>query len=137
MFGDVIDGEMVLNDFGKIVKYTWFDLPNHNDQIELDGFAVMPNHVHGIIQIIDVDTVRAGSESALTKKHKQHSLSEIIRQFKTFSARRINKKRNISGIPVWQRNYYEHIIQDEDELNRIRYYIQNNPANWKEDDYHI
>ena len=137
LFGNVDNGEMVINEYGKIIRYSWFDLRNHNNHIRLDAFMIMPNHVHGIIQIIDVNDVRAGSEPALTKKHKQHSLSEIIRQFKTFSARRINKKRNMTGIPVWQRNYYEHIIRDDEELNRIRLYIKYNTLNWKDDDYHI
>ena len=134
--------------FGKIVEYTWFDLPNHIDTVKLDVFTIMPNHVHGIIVIkndnVDIENdsingsgmVRVGSEPTLTKR-KHHPLTEIIRQFKTFSARRINKKRNISGIPVWHRNYYEHIIRDGKELNRIRFYIENNPVNWHEDDYYI
>jgi putative transposase len=98
--------------YGKIIQQTWFDLPNHNDGIILDEFVVMPDHVHGIIQIIENNIVL---------------LSEIVRQFKTFSARRINESRRLSGIPVWQRNYYEHIIRNDDELFRIRKYIRENP----------
>jgi putative transposase len=60
-------------------------------------------------------------------------LSEIVRGFKTFSSRRINEIRKTPGIPVWQRNYYEHIIRDETEWNRIREYIETNPAHWAED----
>jgi putative transposase len=62
-----------------------------------------------------------------------HGLSEIIRGFKTFSARRINVLRNTPGIPVWQRNYYEHVIRDEPSLDRIRQYILDNPALWARD----
>jgi REP element-mobilizing transposase RayT len=58
---------------------------------------------------------------------------EIIRAFKTFSARRINQHQNTAGSPVWQRNYYEHIIREENSLNRIRQYIINNPENWDSD----
>jgi hypothetical protein len=61
------------------------------------------------------------------------SLPEIVRQIKTFSARRINKKRRTRGLPVWQRNYWEHIVRNETELNRIREYIINNPAQWESD----
>jgi len=72
---------------------------------------------------------RAGLEPAPTV----HGLSEIIRQFKTFSAKRINQSNNTPGIPVWQRNYYDHVIRDEKSLNEIREYIVNNPANWEDD----
>jgi REP element-mobilizing transposase RayT len=61
-------------------------------------------------------------------------LAEIVRQLKTFSARRINEKRSTPGIPVWQRNYYERVIRDDDELHLVREYITNNPANWQTDD---
>jgi len=126
IFGRIVDGKMQLNKFGEIVRYTWFDLPNHNTNVELDQFIIMPNHIHGIIII----TVGAGSEPAPTQKH---GLFEIIRQFKTFSAKRINEIRNTPNLPVWQRNYYEHIIRTEDELHRIREYIINNPLQWQYD----
>ncbi len=117
------------------MEYTWDDLHNHNFHIGLDEFNVMPNHVHGIIIIQNNDTVGAGSEPAPTNNIKsvRHGLPEIIRQFKTFSARRINKKRQMKGYPVWQRNYYEHIIRDIESLNRIRQYIINNPLKWEID----
>ena len=63
----------------------------------------------------------------------QHGLSEIIRAFKTFSARHINEARHTPGGPVWQRNYFEHVIRDEESLNRIRQYILDNPARWQFD----
>jgi hypothetical protein len=62
---------------------------------------------------------------------------EIIRGFKTFSARQINKLLDRKGCPLWQRNYYEHIIRNEDELNNIRQYILNNPTNWQKDKNNI
>lgn len=62
-----------------------------------------------------------------------HGLPEIVRQFKTFSSRRINDKRQTTGVPVWQRNYYDHIIRNEEELNEVRKYIRNNPLNWQMD----
>ncbi len=132
LFGVIIDGKMRLNEAGRIVRWTWHDLPNHVANIELDEFIVMPNHMHGIIIIRENDFVGAGSEPTPTKS-KPHSLPEIIRQFKTFSAKRINQWRGTVGVSVWQRKYYEHIIRDENELNRIRQYIRNNPANWQND----
>jgi len=94
----------------------------------LDLFVIMPNHIHGIILIVG-----AGLKPAPTDRIKQYPLPEIVRGFKTFSARRINVMRVTLGVPVWQRNYYEHIIRNEDELNRIREYIKNNPLQWQFD----
>jgi REP element-mobilizing transposase RayT len=140
LFGDVVDGEMRSNEFGQIAEWTWHDLPNHVPAIVLDTFVIMPNHVHGIILICERDdlNVGAGSEPAPTEPActtigKHHGLPEIIRQFKTFSAKRINKIRETPGLPVWQRNYYEHIIRNEESLHRIRQYIVGNPARWEED----
>ena len=113
--------------YRNIVQFTWNDLTNHITGIVLDEFVIMPNHVHGIIQITGAGLERAGLEPAPT------GLPEIVRQFKTFSAKRINATRNSPGISVWQRNYYEHIIRNEHELNKIREYIQNNPLNWDSD----
>jgi len=129
LFGEVVDGEMRLNALGQIVQDVWHDLPNHVNVV-LDAFVVMPNHVHGIVIIPDdtVVVVGAGSEPAPTTT--RHGLPEIVRQFKTFSARRINELRGTPGLPVWQRNYYEHIIRNEESLHRIRAYIANNPLKW-------
>ena len=138
---------MCLNDAGEMVMKTWEDLPNHYGNITLDEFVIMPNHIHGIIVMTNVgaglkparpsskgvDDVRAGLKPAPTKT-KQHGLSEIVRAMKTFASRRINAVRNTPGVPVWQRNYYEHIIRDDEELDRIREYIVNNPARWAEDE---
>jgi putative transposase len=93
ILGDIKDGVMIMNENGRAVESTWNDLPHHNRRMQIDEFVIMPNHIHGIIRIngIKPNTVGAGSEPAPTEtKHKQHGLSEIIRQFKTFSARRIN-----------------------------------------------
>ena len=130
--------EMQINDLGKIVEYTWFDLVNHIDNIKLHEFIVMPNHVHGIIEItndINFDIQqRAGLEPAPTNRTK--SFSEIIRQLKTFSARRINHLRKMPGRAVWQRNYYEHIIRNEKSYLELSDYVINNPLRWQEDKYY-
>lgn len=154
LLGDVVDGEMVLSEFGRIVEFTWHDLVNHNPDIGLDEFVIMPNHVHGIIVIFEpivgagsrdlyaperslreekpapkTQTAEpgAGFEPAPTKKTP---LSEIVRQFKTFSARRINTLRGTPGQPVWQRNYYDLIISTDHEYGQIAAYIADNPLNW-------
>ena len=66
-------------------------------------------------------------------KSQFHGLPEIIRQFKTFSARRINDIRKTRGVKIWQRNYYEHIIRNEHDYNRIQKYINENPLKWNID----
>jgi REP element-mobilizing transposase RayT len=100
----------------------------------------MPNHIHGIIvlnyNIYNKNNVGTGSEPvptnmAINKKH--HGLSEITRQFKTFSSQRINRKRKAIGKPLWQRSFYDYIIRNEKSLNNIREYIRNNPLKWETD----
>jgi REP element-mobilizing transposase RayT len=128
--------QMHLNPYGDIVQSTWYDLTNHITGISLDAFIVMPNHIHGIIRINDIGECRAGLEPAPTRTMgtaptgMRNALPEIIRQFKTFSAKCINKIRNSPGIPVWQRNYYDHIIRNERSLYFIRKYIYENPLKW-------
>jgi REP element-mobilizing transposase RayT len=141
MFGDVIDGEMCLNKFGHIVKRCWAGLANHYDYVELDTFVTMPNHIHGVITLADSTAERstgAGLNPALAPlapltPFRRHALPEIVRGFKTFSSRRINEARSAPGQLVWQRNYYEHVIRDEQELGAVRNYITGNPARWAQD----
>ena len=130
LFGKIADGEMRLNDVGQLVQRVWDGLPEHYPHVELDAFVMMPNHVHGIVVL--TGTGLKPTPTAATRPMRQ-GLPEIIRAFKTFSARRINDFRHTPGTPVWQRNYYEHIIRNEDALNRIRQYIADNPDNWAED----
>jgi REP-associated tyrosine transposase len=132
IFGAVVDGKMVLSDEGRVVEGSWNDLPHHYPHVQLDAFVIMPNHVHGIIMLMH--HVGAGLKPAPTEL-RRHGLPEIVRAFKTFSSRCINQLRRTIGTPVWQRNYYEHVIRNEDDLCEIRRYIDNNPARWVEDEY--
>ncbi len=122
LLGDIEEGNIILSDYGKVVDFNWFNLIKVYPHIELDSFAIMPNHVHGIIIIKNQD--------------KSHGLSEIVRGFKTFSSRRINKLRGVSGIHLWQRCYYEHIIRNETTFAKIQEYIINNPYSWENDEMH-
>src|SRR5574341_2258341 len=137
LFGEIVDEEMGLSDAGRIVQSVWVELPQHYVGVDIDGFVVMPNHIHGIIVLIDdvvgagLD-VRAGLKPAPTAR-KRRGLPEIVRAFKTFSSRHINQWRDTPGMPVWQRNYYEHVIRGEDQLNRVRRYIEDNPMMWETD----
>jgi len=142
LFGDVVNGDMRLNDAGRIVQAVWYGLPNHHSGIGLDAFVVMPNHVHGVV-VIGTAFVGAIHESPLQKQplptqsgpahiadRRRMLLSKIIGRFKMVSAKQINVLRETPGIPVWQRNYYEHVIRNEDYLNHIRQYILDNPLRW-------
>ncbi|MCE9645561.1 MAG: transposase [Chloroflexi bacterium] len=131
LFGDIVDGEMGLNDFGKIVSEKWRWLETQYEYIELGAWVVMPNHFHGILIIHDVG--RGGSRSAPAPA-KRKSLGGLIGAFKTVSTKQINLLRNTEGQIVWQRNYYEHIIRNEREMGRITRYIEVNPLRWADDE---
>jgi putative transposase len=125
LFGEVAGGMVRANSFGEIVLRCWETLPEHYSTVELDGIVVMPNHVHGILFLGD----GGGSE-------KRPGLSEIVRGFKSFTARRINEQRQTPGTKVWQRGYYEHVVRSEQSLERLRGYIWENPAKWELDQLH-
>jgi len=135
LFGDVVKGEMQLNAAGQIVADTWMWVQNHYPYIKLDEFVVMPNHLHGIICIEDHPNVcRGGPRPAPANNLKIKPLGQLVGALKMVSAKRINLLRDAAGIPVWQRDFYDHIIRDENEWSRIRQYILDNPLNWAEDD---
>ena len=124
LLGKITNGVMEMNPFGQVVRETWDQLPNHYGHIRLDCFAVMPNHVHGTIFVVDENTVEAGLKPVPADNAiERHAISEIIRGFKTFSSRRLNQLRRTPGQSVWQRNYFEHVVRDESALNRIRDYV--------------
>jgi putative transposase len=140
LFGNVIDGQIQLNEIGQIVQTVWDGLPQFYEGVELDAFVVMPNHVHGVIVIHA--GVGAIHESPLPLKsfvsariagRRGMLLPKIIGRFKMVSAKQINDLRQSAGGALWQRNYYEHVVRDEVSLNRIRQYIADNPAQWKFD----
>jgi putative transposase len=137
LLGRIADGNVVLNRYGKIVKNCWHDLPNHYQNVVLDEFVIMPDHVHGIIIIKNVgdnftNTVETGPRPVSTDNQPKspqfnHGLSEIVRAFKSFSARRINEMDQTTGLKIWQNGYYDHIIRDDIEYDRIKEYIRDNP----------
>jgi REP element-mobilizing transposase RayT len=144
LFGDVVGEEMRLNDAGRVVQAIWDALPGHFPFVELDEFVVMPNHVHGVVWIADAERRGVACNAPTNRRNasvsrmaeispKSGSLAAIIRSFKSAATKRINEWRDAPGAPVWQRNYYEHIIRDEESLDRIRQYIIDNPAQWAMD----
>ncbi len=132
LFGEVVNGEMRLNEAGTMVAECWQWLPTQYPQVEIDVWVVMPNHFHGILFIADAG--RGGSRTAPTIQTREKPLGRLIGAFKTVSTKRLNLLRHTPGMPLWQRNYYEHIIRNEDDLNAICHYIANNPLRWAEDE---
>ncbi len=140
LFGNIVKGEMVSNDAGQVARRCWRDIPIHFPHAALDQFVVMPNHVHGIIVIGgDDDVVGAENEpdvgaenfSPLRSAGTSKTLGSMVRGFKIGVTKWMRNKTPIHN--VWQRNFYEHIIRDAFELNRIRQYIIDNPGNWAKD----
>lgn len=118
LLGDVDGAAGRLSDAGRVVEDTWADLTKRFPTIELDAFTVMPNHIHGIIVLV-------GQGVAAPPK-----LGDVVGALKSLSAIAINRALSRSGRPLWQRNYYEHIIRNEAALDRIREYIATNPVRW-------
>ncbi len=137
LFGEVVDLEMRLNEYGEIIQDEWLKTETVRPNIELDEFVMMPNHLHGILVLNDntgVSHEKPGATHRVAPTGPQTgSVGAIVGQYKSIVTKRINKQRGTPGHPIWQRNYHEHIIRDEDELNRIRFYIANNPAQWDSD----
>ena len=135
VFGEISGDEMNPNAFGNIVIKCWMAIPQHFGFAELDEFVLMPNHIHGILVLAD-QPGRGTIYRALAGVERfgdptPDSLPTIIRTFKAAATRQIN--RDSGPLVVWQRGYYEHVIRDEKELNRIRQYIVENPLKWATD----
>ena len=131
IFGEIIGDEMRLSRFGEVVKEEWLRSAEKRREIELDQFVVMPNHIHGIIIIKRAQHAVPVRESF--GRPAAGSLPTIMRAFKAATAKTINELRGTPGKAVWHRNYYEHIIRDDKDLDRIREYIFYNPSQWNED----
>ena len=104
----------------EVISSSWHTLPVRFPSVTLDEFVIMPNHVHGIIMLM-------GAASGAP------TLGRVVRAFKSVSAVAANNALDRSGQPFWQRNYYEHVIRDEEELNAVRRYIRENPLKWSDD----
>ncbi|WP_212747628.1 transposase [Fodinibius saliphilus] len=134
---------MLLNSWGEIARENWINTESIRDNVRLDVFVVMPNHIHGIIEIVDSKNIVGvyrntplRSDSPVNQsefKSPSETIGAIVRGYKSTVTKQINKIRNSPGEKVWQRNYYDHIIRDKKSLERIRYYIIQNPAQWQED----
>ena len=154
LFGEINGNEMRLNDAGRAVRECWKAIPDHYPHAEIDAFIVMPNHMHGIIVITHTPAGtrhdrRPGEEHApdaytlvgarhasplhRARQPSKGTLGTIVGSYKSAVSKQINYLRRTPGAPVWQRNYYEHVIRNEKSLHDVRQYITHNPAKWPDD----
>lgn len=153
LFGEIVNQEMMLSPYGEIVQKWWEEIPVHFLNVETGAFVVMPNHVHGIIYILDgrgtVPVPKDDGENSISKNNetfgviqggetpplRMPTLGQIIAYFKYQSTKEMNKVDNTGTVTkFWQRNYYEHIIRNEKDLQNKTDYIEANPRLWDEDD---
>ena len=153
VFGEVVNAEMQLNELGKIAHHEWFKTAELRPYVELfeDDFVIMPNHVHGIIWIENNDFIGGITADVGTRRRRvptddniekfgkpvPHSIPTIIRAYKSAVTYAINKLQNQRGAVLWQPNYYEHVIRDEQDYQAKRDYILSNPMNWDKDEENI
>jgi REP element-mobilizing transposase RayT len=133
VLGDVHDGKVRLSAIGKIAYEWWNEIPCHFNLVTLDEFIIMPNHLHGVVLMTDNGRgVQLNAPTAINPWYfyksispKLKTLSVVIRTFKAAVTTQCRRDNYHSF--EWQRNYYEHIIRNEDELNAIREYVIDNP----------
>ena len=141
-FGDIAGEKMILSEIGQIADKFWQEIPIHFPFVKLDEYIVMPNHVHGIIQI-DNDTTRVGTGQCPVPtvvnnggskfgRVTPKSLSSIIGSYKSIVTKTTNLQIPDSGF-AWQSLFHDRIIRNENELNCIRQYITDNPLRWELD----
>lgn len=127
---------MILNDTGKIVQDEWRRSSVIRNEIELDEYIVMPNHIHGIIIINNVGATGGRPKTPYSSGPHKRSLGSFVAGFKSSITKHINLIRGSSNRYIWQRNYYDHIIRNDKDLYNSRIYINNNPLKWEFDRNH-
>lgn len=134
LFGEVVDSTMVLSDAGRLVKTRWIKQTVYDPSIVLDVYVIMPNHIHGIIFILEPPDNT--NEGYMPPEHGTlpGSVGAMIQSFKSVTSRMLNDHKCQPGSIIWQRNYHEHIIRDESELESLRDYVLNNPLQWSLDE---
>lgn len=156
LFGEIVDGEMRLNAAGRIVLEEWQRTPTVRPEMDIDAFVVMPNHVHGIVIIREIDDIPYGGAHGVgahgrapqSRAHNgvgachaplqrnPRSLGSFIAGYKSIVTRRVNTHFGTPSAPLWQRNFFERIIRNDQEWDRARRYIESNPLNWDLDQEH-
>ena len=152
LFGKIIKGKMVINEFGNIVKEELLKTKEIRNNVDLDYYVIMPNHLHCIIIINGRGELNSPKGLNSTGNNEpgriqyaptndkfnspSQSLGAIIRGFKSVVTNRIRELTGDPELKIWQRNYYEHIIRNEIDLHSIRSYIELNPLKWELDEYY-
>jgi len=131
LFGNVTNTHMQLNALGTNAHNCWDEMPNHYPEVKLEVFQIMPNHMHGILIIGEPDI----AEEKPRQVFKRHALGTILGSYKSAVTNQIHSLSGNEHTVVWEANYYEHIIRDDESLQRIREYIINNPLKWHLDRY--
>jgi REP element-mobilizing transposase RayT len=126
ILGEVADQSVALTISGRIVDQHWRAIPTNFPNVTLDMHIVMPNHIHGIIVLQRFKQVELVNSAT-------PGLGDIVRAFKARVTIETRRSTGNLAVPIWQRNYYEHVIRSDEELNRIRQYITDNPSNWDVD----
>ena len=129
---------MVMNEFGRIVQEEWLKSAKIRAEVELGAFVVMPNHFHGIVNIAAQPVGAYGNtpNQKMGMRSPAKTIGAMVRGFKSAVTKDINETRKTPSLPVWQRNYYEHVIRNEADYNRIAEYVATNPYRWIEDTLH-
>ncbi|MDA9128979.1 transposase [Candidatus Gracilibacteria bacterium] len=121
-FGDVVEGNVILNDYGEAAEECWGNIVEHYEGIELDEFIIMPNHIHGIIIV--------GNE------YFRSDISNVIKGFKIGVTKEIRQNHKDYEF-AWQKSFHDVIIRNQDQLDKSREYIRMNPMKWEEDENNI
>ncbi len=139
LFGDVVDGKMVLNELGRIADEEWLKSAELRSEVELDRYVVMPNHLHGLVFFQPKDRPPeppTANPPGTPHERPKRSLGSFMGGYKSTVTTGVNRTRSTPGMRVWQRNYWDHIVRTERALRAIRRYIDSNPARWSLDRYH-
>ena len=148
VLGEIVDGVMILNDWGIVADRFWDEVSAHFHGVAVDAHVIMPNHAHANIVIMrrshsvgarsprpHGNDSRARTQGGETPP-LQPTLGQIVAYYKYQTTKAINLMRGMPGTKFWQRNYWEHVIRNEAEMDRIREYIDDNPARWSDDQLH-
>ncbi|MDR3344115.1 MAG: hypothetical protein LBT21_00735 [Oscillospiraceae bacterium] len=139
--GQSLDGQMHISPFGTCVLQAWSSIPLHFPRVRLREFVLMPNHLHGIIELGSAYDVGARHDVPLPASSESFGQSTpgtiptIVRLFKSGVTKAVNETRNTPGERFWQRNYHEHIIRDKQDYMYIAEKIRTNPQTWEEDQF--
>ena len=132
IFGTIDHGIVQMSQIGRIVEKTWLEIPSHFPLATPDAYVIMPNHIHGIL-IINNHVEATHASPLPTNKRKIQPLGMIVGSFKSSVTKRVHEAGLFTQEKIWQRNYYDHIIRDEDDYCKICEYIEFNPINWEFD----